>query len=369
MFTLAGSNFTSPRMHWVAFYVQRATVDTATGGSGNLDILSYEVEYPCDITFTKQYAYIPASVWQNLAGSPATLGAGSTNIDTSGLYYPYCYQMPDSAGNALGFKYTLPSTYTGNLKYYEIGFNPSAANLNLDLQMGAAAVGSSFDPTLTSSSFTGDNTSSFILGNGGAGRSAPISPSAGDTLSLKFTRDNADTSTGIFNFFGLVLEYDVFTASPCPVIQFNPTSLAPPTSNAASLLAVNDTNNGAYIVRFTQGQDQKIAGKRQNPGIYSSGGTFVGYVKTGAGSGNLKFHIEFINPAVGAASDASPTTSSTVSVPVTGANQILRFTIDISAGLVASDEVEALIVREGSTDAVAADADYINGWLEVGVLP
>jgi len=363
------TGFTAGTMHFVPFFIARQTTDTA---GGLLDILSFEVEYAVDITFTKQYAWIPSSVWQSIGGV-ATLGAPTNGVGGSADRFPYTYQFPDVAGGKIGLKYTLPSTYTGNLKYYLVGWDNTASNtLTMGMAMGEAAVGGNFDPTLTrvAQNYTISGAPvHFIIGNAGAGIAAPISPAANSTLSMQVDRDNTDSNTGIFNVFGVILEYDVFTASPSPVIQFNPTSLAPPTSNAASILAINDTNNSGYLVRFTQGVVNKIAGKRQNPGTYSAGGTFVGFVKTPASSGNLKYHIEFSNPAVGTGSDPTPTVSSTVSVPVTGANQMLRFVIDISPGMVALDEVEAMIVREGDTDGVLGDGDYINGWMEVAVLP
>jgi hypothetical protein len=345
------------------FRLSRVTTDTVTG---DVDLLDYSIEYTFDSNMIKQYTWLPANIWLARAGSPSTLGSGTTLLSSAATLDPYCHQLPDSAGNALGTHIQLPSTFTGGLTSYTvIASGANGGNAGLGLSMGNAAVGAAFDASLTTDAATltlGAASTVYIKS-----RSAPISPSAGDMLSLQEVRDNSDANTGILNFYGVLLEYNVFTASPSPVIDLSPECWSAPTSNAAALLGVSDTNNSEYVQRFTQGVDQKCDSKRINPSIFVSGGTFRGYLRTTASSGTIQMRIDYANPANGANADPSLTTGSTINVPVTGANQLLMFTADVSSGLLASDEVFLVMNRLGSGDGVTADVDYVEGHIEVSV--
>lgn len=364
VFDLTSSLPTVGVVNLYAFRIRRVTASDTV--SGTVELLDYDIEYTFDPGITKQYTWLPANIWLALAGSPSSLGAGLTAF-TASSYDPYAHVFPDSAGNKVGVHTQLPSTFIGGLTSYTIWANGASGTsaYSLGLAMGSAAVGAAYDATLTTDTFSvspaGSTTVIFTS------RAAPISPNAGEMLSLQFSRDNSDAAATSMAFYGVLLEYNVFTASPSPLIDVSPECWSAPTSGAASLLGIADTNNSGYVQRFTQGLDQACQTKRIMPSIYVSGGTFRGYLRTSAASGTIKMRIDYGNPANGANADPVLATGSVVNVPVTGANQLHMFTADISAGLLASDEVILSMVRVGSSDGVTADVDFVEGHVEVGV--
>lgn len=366
VFTLTSS---SPTVGVVNFYGLRfsRTTGTNTLGTNDVDFLDYDVEYQFDPTIQKQYTWLPANIWLPLAGSPSSLGAPLQALGIASTARPYAHTITDTAGNAIGTHIQLPSTYNGGLTSYTIWQMGSATSAhNFGLAMGAAAVGDAYDATLTTDTFTvtpGGASSQIKISQ----RTAPISPNAGEMLSLKWTRDESDASGNSISFFGVLLEYNVFAASPSPVQGLSPECWSAPTSGAASLLAIADANNSGFVQRFTQGVTQSCNTKRLMPGIYQSGGTFRGYLRTTASSGTIIMRIDYGNPAVLAGADPTMNTGSNVNVPVTAAGDLLMFTADISPGVVSGDEIFLTMNRIGASDGVTADVDYVEGHVEVGV--
>lgn len=363
--TLSSILPTAGVVNWYAFRLSRTTTDTV---SGDVDLLDYDVEYTFDPSIQKQYTWLPANVWLALAGSPSTFGGGATVLGSSNTVDPYSHRIPDSTGNKLGVHVQLPSTYVSALAHYIIWANGSnTGSVGFGMAMGNAAVGASYDATLTADTWTQSVGGASSTVHITSSRNAPITASASDMLSLQFTRDSTDANTSALDFYGVLLEYNVFTASPCPIIGLSPECWSAPSSNAASLLGIADTNNSGYVQRFTQGVDQHCEAKRIMPGIYVSGGTFRGFLRTTASSGTIKMRIDYGNPAINSSSDPTLTTGTVINVPVTGAGLLLQFAADITSGLLASDEVILSMYRIGSSDGVTADVDYVEGQVEVGV--
>ncbi len=336
--------------------------DTCTGVAELLEVL---VEWAV-FSGSVGYIWVPAHAWAIPSGSSASYASDSW--DSSGIINAPAVGYLDSGTETIDAKVTLPQNFSGGLlaSVYASTGNVTGGTYKLHLDMGAASVGSSSDPTITAQT-------NWTLVTGASAhftaydqrRAAVISPTAGQELVLHLVRDTSDASTDTLNIRGVLLEFNINarTSQNC----LDPGSAAQPTGvTAATLTSVTDTNSTKWVGQFAQGANQALDFVTMVPSLYGSGGTLRVRWRSTAGSGNVRFQADFGNPANAAASDPTLTSGTMTTSASGGAGVLNEVTLDVSSGLVASDMVNIRLWRKGTdgSDTLAATVEVLDVILE-----
>jgi hypothetical protein len=357
------------------FLVFTIVRDAGAGGDTlavDAELLEFFIEYTCDASITRHAVWIPANAWTNRSGSGASLVGFETGSSTSDHLVPYAYDFPDVAGCRVDYKFNLPSTYAGNLKYSVIDCPQSSGSQHTWIaSFKNIAVGGATDPSLTAdsaiSATVSAGTFNFVPTTL---RAVPITPAAGDEINIVLARDETDANNGIVSFMGMWLEYDISLASPAP-IRMDPSTGVAPGSSAATLLQANDTNHSKWVVEYADGSTQQYDFEGGLPGIYGSGGTLrVTWRTPASGTPNARFNAQVYSPATGSASDGTLVATASVNVASAGANLRNEFTLDVSSALAALDLLNLRLVREGghASDTVSDKVQVLEVVLEVNVV-
>lgn len=338
--------------------------------SVDAELTEVSIEYTSDATITKGYQWIPAGAFCVPNGSGATV---VSNLSMGSAINPALVAFTDAANQFVDARFTLPSSYNGNLKVttWLRGGTDTNKTLGFTIGMGAASLGSTLDPTLTTSSTytVTTNTNNQNYSYVDLQRDAPISPTAGQECVIRITRDNADTAIATWHFAGVLIEYDVNNRNPA-FVRFDPAAASLPTTNPASIIKVNDTNSSKYIGQYADGATQIIDFSGYLPATYAAGGNLKLRWRTPASSGNAYFRVDWGSPANGTASDPTLTQGTPFASETGGAGVINEVSMNISAGLVAGDTVLIRVVRlaDDPLDTLSNTVDLLDVVLETSIV-
>ena len=348
--------------------------DAAAGGdtcANTAELLDIIMEYTSDPTITKAYFWVPvnAGAIPSASSSTVTLGgvATSTHFSSTGdELQPYVLTMVDSPSATADFKVSLPANYNGS-PTISLWMNPkSTSQSSIVFSAASGAVGSARDPSLTSGGGTHSVTGSASTTNLDLQRSfTTVTPSASDELVLRMKRDNTDASAVPIEVIGFQFEFNVNASYPVTV-RMDPGAAVVPASNPASLTQSNDTNASRWVMRHADGSTTSGDYLAAIYSTYTSGGTLRVRWSSSASSGNGRFRVDYGSPATSSSADPALTSGTAFDTATSGANLINEWTFDVSSGLVAGDNLNVRIVREGghANDTLGASVDILEVVLE-----
>lgn len=330
----------------VPMQVRRLGNQAADTLSDNADLLDVIFSYTSDPTITKGYIWIPAGAFAIPAASGAT-HVNNVACTATTVAYPKLIQLNDAANNYADARFALPENFQGNLlltAWFKVGADTNAFGFTEG--MGAAAVGEDEDPALTTGGTITIATGTTLRFYSDPQRAAPIAPSAGEECLLRITRDSADTNTGVVYLCGVLVEFDVWNRNPA-CLEFDVGAGSLPATDPASILKVDGTNGSRNVAQFANGATQTVDFAGTLPSTYLGGGTLRLRWSSPAASGNCYWRVDVGSPASGTASDPALTAGTPFTSACGGADVINECTVNISADLVAGDEVLVRVVRLG----------------------
>jgi hypothetical protein len=346
-----------------------ADTTPAAGGASVLDaeVVQIELEYQVLPTITKKYIWIPANAFAIPAASIAALT--EFNLLSMDDNHAFALLMGNSASYYADARFMIPSVYNSAMKWtiYGAVLGGAAGSFASRLDMIDVAVGGASDPVLTNGNFV----TIFAADPGpysiakSSPQAVPITPTASREL---FMRLESRAGSSACYVFGVLIEFIATTKSPGR-IQLAPRSGALPTAAPAVLTKVDDTNTSKDVAQYADNVDLKADYMAYVPDIYSAGGTLRVRWRTSAAAGNGYFRVDHGSPAVNSDSDPALTAGTKTAVANSGANLINEFTIDVSAGLVASDLLYVRVWRFGSDalDTLSASVDILEVVFEATV--
>lgn len=335
-----------------------------TGTLATAEVLDLNFEYVIDPSIRKGYLWIPANAFVIPNASGATLT--SRDIESGSGIVPWVIAYRDAVSDYADVRVLLPASFRTNLTCRQIwATGASTGNLQLETDMGSAAVGASADPTLTTGTAytltTGSNNTIYFDSD----HAAPISPNAGDEVQIRITRlgnDGSDTSTVTCHLIGIVLTWDTVDKNPV-CISMSPLSGA---QTGGNLSLDTDSNSSKIVQSYPTGTDNHADFAGQLPSLYGSGGTLrVRWRSSNSDTTHaVRWRVDVCSPASGSSSDPSLTTGSNQDILSSGAGLINEFTTSLSSGFVASDNVFVRINRIGTGDSFPGTAEILSCNLE-----
>lgn len=346
----------------LAFTISR----DATSGSDTCtvaaDLLDVQFEYACDATVAKEYLFVGAKSMNIASGATrttiVTLASNANVIDA--------FTIVDT--NTVDFKFNVPSNFNSALKwsYWTYHTNSFQTSTNR-LDMGAASVGASDNPSLTTgTNLTKTNNSAAAIGQATA-TATDVQPTAGQEVNCRFACVTA--AGGGEKLVGVTFEYAATTKNP-GTVRMDPNSGNFGSTGGMTQVAISDSNSTKLVARAASGGvDNQVDFLCHNPSVWASGGTLRVRWRTPASTGNGYFRVDWASPANGTSPDPTLTAGTATAYATGGANIINEFTIDISAGIVASDTLLIRLTRLGSNvlDTLSNTVDFLEVVFEANV--
>lgn len=344
--TFTPADFAASRS--MSLSIARLGADGADDLAVTADVEEIVLEWEVDVTMAKGYIWVPASAMVIPGASGCSFAVAATATDNGAIIKPKVLVCPDAAGSYADFRFTLPSNYLSGLRTRLLAATESAGGtgtIGWHIDMAAAAVGAARDPALSvQSTFTLAYPGATAIANDATGQAAVITPSAGQEILCRVTRDSGDASTAVMDLYGILIEFNLLTRSPA-VIDLMPSTAALP-ANGASIAQVGDTNTTKVIAQFSDGGTRSVDVATKLPSTYGSGGVLrLRWTAPTASTAYAYWRVDEASPAVGSASDPALVAGTAGVSANAGSGLINEHVVDVSSGLVAGDMFHARVSR------------------------